>query len=96
VAAAIASTIDRPPAVARTLDIGSGHSTTILEVATAMAGLAGAPEPVVSGAFRDGDVRAASCVIEPARSALEYAPAWSLADGLEALVTSAGSELGER
>ncbi len=96
VATALVAAIDRPPAVAQTIDIGSGSSTTILEVAVALARLAGAPEPRVTGAFRDGDVRAASCVIDEARTALGYTPAWSLADGLESLLESARSELGEQ
>jgi dTDP-L-rhamnose 4-epimerase len=96
VASAMASAIDRPPPVSRTLDIGSGTSTTIFEVASAMADLADAPEPVVSGAFRDGDVRAASCVIDAAGAEIDYAPAWKVVDGLDVLLESARSELGDR
>lgn len=38
-------------------DIGFGEPTTILEAAQIIARAHGAPEPVVSGKFRDGDVR---------------------------------------
>lgn len=38
-------------------DIGYGKPTTILDAAKAIAKLHGAPEPVISGKFRDGDVR---------------------------------------
>ncbi len=93
VAAALVATLDRPPTQHRMLDIGSGSSTTILEVATTLAALAGAPEPAVSGMFRDGDVRAASCAIAAARSDLDYQPAWTLSRGLEALLQGARSEL---
>jgi dTDP-L-rhamnose 4-epimerase len=93
VAEAICSAIDRPPTIARTLDIGSGSSTTIFDVATLIAGLSDAPDPVVNGDFRDGDVRAASTTIDAARQDLGYSPTWTLAKGLEALLQGARAEL---
>lgn len=69
-----------------TVDIGSGSPTTILEVAKTMARLAGSPAPVVSGKFRDGDVRAASCSIAAARALLGYAPKVTLEAGLARLL----------
>ena len=54
---------------------------------------AGAPEPVVTGAFRDGDVRAASCDISATRKDLGYEPRWDLAAGLDALVDWVSSQL---
>ncbi len=89
VASAVAASLASPPERARTLDIGAGSSTTILETAQTIARLAGAPEPSVSGAFRDGDVRAASCSITAAQEVIGYEPAWSLTRGLEALVDGA-------
>jgi dTDP-L-rhamnose 4-epimerase len=96
VAKAICSAIDRPPNVNRTLDIGSGSPTTIFDVATRIAGACGAPAPTVTGAFRDGDVRAASTNIDAAQRELGYTPAWTLDEGLEALVTNARMELEDR
>ena len=96
VASAIVSAIERPPNAVRTVDVGSGLSTTILQVAMAMAELAGAPAPVISGAYRDGDVRAASCTIDAARSELQYRPAWNLDRGLAALLDGARTELEAR
>ena len=93
VAGAICSAIDRTPAMNRTLDIGSGSPTTILEVATQIAASCGAPAPTVTGAFRDGDVRAASTIIDRAHQELGYTPAWTLDKGLEALLVSARMEL---
>ncbi len=93
VAEAICSAIDRPPTIVRTLDIGSGSSTTILDVATLIAGLSDAPDPVVSGHFRDGDVRAASTNIDAARQDLGYSPSWTLPEGLKALLEGANTEL---
>lgn len=68
-----------------TFDIGSGQASTILEAATRIAALLGAPEPKITGAFRDGDVRAASCSIEAARAALGYRPEVSLEAGLRTI-----------
>jgi dTDP-L-rhamnose 4-epimerase len=94
VAAALRSAIASPPQGARTMDIGSGASTTIADVAATIAALCDAPEPTVTGAFRDGDVRAAACSIDAARTELGYEPAWTLAAGLEALVDGARQVLG--
>jgi dTDP-L-rhamnose 4-epimerase len=74
----------------RTMDIGSGQATTILEVARAMARLANAPMPRVTGQFRDGDVRAASCSIEAAGRELGYSPSVPLEVGLKRLLDSVG------
>jgi dTDP-L-rhamnose 4-epimerase len=72
----------------RTYDIGSGAPTTIGAVARLLARRFSAPEPVVSGKFRDGDVRAASCDISAARRDLGYAPRISIEAGLETLARS--------
>jgi dTDP-L-rhamnose 4-epimerase len=98
---ALSAAIDRPPSQDRLVDVGSGHATTIGQVARTVARLAGAPEPRVSGRFRDGDVRAASCSIDATISELGWAPAWTLEAGLDeslkwmteqaALLTSDGS-----
>lgn len=83
---ALFAALDQPAASPRCVDIGSGSPTTIHELALKIAALCGAPEPVVVGKFRDGDVRAASCDIGPAISQLAWGPNWSLDDGLRALV----------
>jgi dTDP-L-rhamnose 4-epimerase len=69
----------------RTYDIGCGAPTTIEVVARWLARRFAAPDPVVGGKFRDGDVRAASCDIEAARRGLGYQPLTSVEAGLEAL-----------
>ena len=86
--------IDDPPEECRALDIGSGEPTTILAVASTLADKAGAPSPVVSGAFRDGDVRAAFCSIDAARTSLGFEPHWPILAGLEALLEWVARELG--
>jgi dTDP-L-rhamnose 4-epimerase len=70
----------------RCLDIGSGIPTTIHELAQKAAAICDAPEPTVVPKFRDGDVRAASCNIEPAKNELHWRPKWALEDGLHALL----------
>lgn len=77
---AFIAAIDRPRQ--RLLDIGSGTSTTIGEVALLVAQLAGAPEPVVSGRYRLGDVRAASCEVSAAEADLGIRARWSLERGI--------------
>lgn len=57
VANVLAKGIAQPPHTRRLLDVGSGRATTILEAARAIAALHNAPSPIISGQFRDGDVR---------------------------------------
>src|ERR1700730_17243393 len=75
---ALFAAVEGPAAQTRCLDIGSGIPTTIHELAQKIAVICGAPEPVVVPKFRDGDVRAARCDIEPAKSELDWCPRWSL------------------
>ncbi|MGD9795687.1 MAG: NAD-dependent epimerase/dehydratase family protein [Acidimicrobiia bacterium] len=84
---ALAAAVSSPPATKRLLDIGSGAATTIAAAAKLMADAAGAPAPKVSGRFREGDVRAASCSIDAARADLGYAPATDLATGVGQLLS---------
>jgi dTDP-L-rhamnose 4-epimerase len=83
---ALAAAVERPAPQRRLLDIGSGAAITIHDLARRMAALCDAPEPTVVGRFRDGDVRAASCDIEPAVAELSWHPEWPLDRGLPALL----------
>jgi dTDP-L-rhamnose 4-epimerase len=85
VVAALTAVLERAPVGTEPIDIGSGDSRTILEVACLIATLRGAPEPKVTGQFRDGDVRAASTDTSPARERLGYESAWPLHAGLAEL-----------
>jgi dTDP-L-rhamnose 4-epimerase len=78
--------IESPATPSRYVDIGSGVPTTIHELAQQLASICGAPDPVVNGKFRDGDVRAARCDIEPATNELGWRPKWSLEEGMRALL----------
>jgi dTDP-L-rhamnose 4-epimerase len=66
----------------RQVDIGSGKSSTLIELANMITEYHGAPPAVISGKYRNGDVRHASCEISAAQSELSWTPKWSLADGL--------------
>jgi dTDP-L-rhamnose 4-epimerase len=83
---AIVQAIVQPTRSVRLLDIGSGKPTTIAAVAQELARRYGAPAPVVSGKFRDGDVRHASCSIEAAQRELGYQPRWSVEAGVASLM----------
>ncbi|MCV7019254.1 NAD-dependent epimerase/dehydratase family protein [Mycolicibacterium aichiense] len=83
---AIFMAIESPAAPSRCVDIGSGVPTTIHELAQQLATICGAPDPVVVGKFRDGDVRAARCDIEHATNELGWRPKWSLEEGMRALL----------
>ena len=66
-------------------DVGSGVGTTILDLAKVIAEYHGAPEPHITGAFRDGDVRHASCTIDATTVAFDWAPQWDVRRGVAAL-----------
>ncbi|WP_019054668.1 NAD-dependent epimerase/dehydratase family protein [Sphingobium xenophagum] len=65
VADSVVASILNPADSLRLLDVGSGNVTTILEAATLIAALHGAPEPVICGKFRDGDIRWAVADADP-------------------------------
>ena len=89
---ALFAAIEVPAMQPRCLDIGSGIPTTIHELAQQIAALCDAPEPIVVAKFRDGDVRAAKCEIEPATSELGWRPQWVLEEGLRALLDWIGEQ----
>jgi dTDP-L-rhamnose 4-epimerase len=89
---ALFAAIERPATGPRCLDIGSGVPTTIHDLARQIAALCNAPEPVVVGKFRDGDVRAAQCNVEAAATDLHWCPAWTLGDGMNALLDWIGGQ----
>lgn len=68
-----------------TLDVGTGVPSTIADMARSIAKFHGAPEPVVNGKFRDGDVRYACCLVDDTVAMLDWSPRWSLDAGVAAL-----------
>ncbi|WP_156687786.1 NAD-dependent epimerase/dehydratase family protein [Mycobacterium sp. Marseille-P9652] len=93
---ALFAAIEKPATEPRCLDIGSGTPTTIHELARKIATICDAPAPKVVGKFRDGDVRAAKCDIEPAMKQLAWRPKWKLEDGLRALLNWINEQLESR
>ncbi|MCV7442434.1 NAD-dependent epimerase/dehydratase family protein [Mycobacterium paraense] len=89
---ALFAAIEKPANGSRCLDIGSGIPTTIHQLADQIAAICGAPQPNVVGKFRDGDVRAARCDIDPAKNELDWRPKWTLEDGLPALLDWIGEQ----
>jgi dTDP-L-rhamnose 4-epimerase len=87
VVSALVAGIDHPAdaTAPRILDVGNGVVTSIHDAARMIAAHHGAPEPVVSGKFRDGDVRSAWADISATRAALGWSPAWSFEDGSSAV-----------
>jgi dTDP-L-rhamnose 4-epimerase len=90
---ALATASNSVPETLRILDIGSGLATTIANAASLVASAAGAPSPVVSGHYREGDVRAASCSIDAAREELGYSPTISIGEGVSRLVAWMAADL---
>jgi dTDP-L-rhamnose 4-epimerase len=90
---ALVRTVASPPKQRRVLDIGSGTATTLANVAEMMATEENAPAPKVSGQFREGDVRSASCDITAAKTDIGYQPTWTLKNGLAQLLSWVRSEL---
>lgn len=64
------------------IDIGSGRPTTVAELAAMIASRYAAPQPRVTGQYRDGDVRFACCGTQQARDALGWEPAVTLDEGV--------------
>jgi dTDP-L-rhamnose 4-epimerase len=86
VASSIRAVLINPPAGASArFDIGSGVGTTILELAQSIARYHSAPEPHVTGAYRDGDVRHAECDINQSLDLLSWKPEWNVDRGIAAL-----------
>lgn len=71
VADSVVASVLKPAEGTRLLDVGSGTATTILQAAQLIAALHGAPEPVICGKFRDGDIRWAVADAEPLASDLD-------------------------
>lgn len=87
VARACRSALEVPDAAGRAINIGSGNSYSILEIAQRMAKVMGKEhiEPEISGRYRVGDIRHCFADIRLARRLLGYEPRVSLEDGLTEL-----------
>lgn len=90
---ALLALVDAETCPTHPLDVGSGGYHTIAEAARTIAAHYGAPEPVVTGQFRHGDVRHAWADADPAADRLGYQALVSLADGVAALAPYVDAEL---
>ena len=69
------------------MDIGSGEFQTIGTAAKIIAARYGAPDPHVTGQYRQGDVRHAWADVEAAKATLGWKPQYNLEQGIERLST---------
>lgn len=67
------------------IDIGSGEFQTIRAAAELIADYYGAPAPIVTGKFREGDVRHAWADVAAAREVLGWEPRYPLSEGVRRL-----------
>jgi dTDP-L-rhamnose 4-epimerase len=93
VAAAFERVVRHPPEPYLTFDVGSGVASTIETMATELARYYDAPSPEITGQFRDGDVRHASCDISATCSGLGWEPRVDLRTGLGLLQEWIGTVL---
>jgi dTDP-L-rhamnose 4-epimerase len=83
---AMVKALEKLPADGRRgLDIGSGDTTTLIQMAKLITDYHKAPPAVVCGKFRNGDVRHANCQVSEAQKDLDWSPAWDLKKGLTKL-----------
>ena len=80
VAGAVSPTVQGEP-----MDIGSGEFQTIGTAAKLIAAHYNAPEPHVTGQYRQGDVRHAWADISAAKDVLGWTPQYNLAQGIDRL-----------
>jgi dTDP-L-rhamnose 4-epimerase len=92
VVAALAAACVSDVTAITTVDIGSGESVTLLDLAVEIAHQAGAPEPEVNGLYRLGDVRAAFADISGAHQLLGYVPTTNAAKGVSLLLDWIGTQ----
>ena len=86
VARACLLAVERPDAVGRVFNVGSGQARCILDVATDMASALGQPlQPEVTGKYRVGDIRHCFADISLARDQLGYRPGVSFEEGIREL-----------
>jgi len=87
VARACALALERPDADGTVLNVGSGQSVTVREVAERLAAVIGREdiEPEITGKYRVGDIRHCYADITRARETLGYEPQVSLEQGMEEL-----------
>ena len=84
-AAVVAATTVRLGDGLTPLNIGSGRTTTIGQLAAALTTAIGGPEPVITGRYRLGDVRHITADSRQAQHVLGWCPRVSLSEGVATL-----------
>jgi dTDP-L-rhamnose 4-epimerase len=85
VADALVSLMETGTAPREAVDIGTGHSISIAELASIVAAHYRAPAPHVCGKYRHGDVRHAACNSARAQAFLDWAPRVAPVQGISTL-----------
>ena len=84
---------ERPGAVGKAINVGSGRAVSVREVATTLAGVMGVEaEPQLTGKYRVGDIRNCFADISLAREALGYEPGVTFEEGMRELVAWLGEQ----
>ena len=76
------------PGAIRTYNVASGEQRTILDLATALSDASGGPAPMVTGAYRLGDVRHVTADTARIRAELDWSPAVGFTEGISDLSTA--------
>jgi dTDP-L-rhamnose 4-epimerase len=94
---AICLSLESPLERFAAINIGSGHQTTVYEVASLLRQLLGSESPLqVTGDFRVGDIRHCYADLTKARTLLDFEPAVDITMGMEWFVNWAlGQEIVE-
>ena len=74
-----------PGGPVRAYNVATGSPRTVLDLARGVAAALGAPEPVVDGSSRAGDVRHVTASSERLRTELGWAPRVAFDDGVREL-----------
>lgn len=82
VAAAIRAAMEHSTVSANPYDVGSGEATSIARLADLIAANYAAPAPHITGQYRHGDVRHASCEIGETERELSWKPRTMVKDGI--------------
>ena len=96
VAAAIVLAMETDGATSHPLDIGSGQSISISELAALVSKHYGAIAPHVCGLFRNGDVRHAACRVDDAIHSLGWNPKTMAEDGIPRLCEWLDSQINQK